>query len=203
MSNIKNHAESELNLLCKISGTDIEDRPLVEEFIPEMLLLIDKFGNSGQSGGSAPYTANAICNTLRKLMLFEPISPISGIDEEWMEVSNEVYQNKRCGSIFKQSINGTPYYLDAIVWQGEDDWDSFTGTVCGISSRQYIKKFPFKPKTFRINLRRELYDTNNPKHINGEVISCGPGDMIYFLKDKNELNEVWEYYDKYNNLKNG
>ena len=113
------------------------------------------------------------------------------------------YDLNVCSSIFKRGLEGIPYYLEAIVWHGEDDWDSFTGTICGISSRQYIKKFPFKPKTFRINLRRELYDAKNPEHIGGEVISCGPGNMIYFLKDKNELNEVWEYYNKYNtNLKN-
>ena len=105
MSNTKNFAERELDILVK-SNTDPENRPIIEAFIPEILALVDKFGNSGQSGGSAPYTASALSSAIKKLCMQEPICPITGIDEEWVDVSELcdgkiVYQNRRCSALFK------------------------------------------------------------------------------------------------------
>ena len=40
---------------------------LVAEFVPEIEALVDKFNHSGQSGFSAPYTAGAIVDTLKKM----------------------------------------------------------------------------------------------------------------------------------------
>lgn len=198
-SNAYKHAKSELDLLCNSNTTC--DRPIIEEFQKEILTLVDKFGKSGQSGGSAPYTAHAISMAIKKLCMFETISPITGNDDEWNVIEQErddiKYQNKRNSAIFKDS-NNNAYYLNAIIWQGEDDFDSFTGYMFGIGSAHYIKSFPFIPKTFRINLKRELY---NPQ-IHGEnvenVISCGSGDYIYFIKDEKELDQVWNYYNKRN-----
>ena len=193
-------AKDELDILVRSSEED--NRPIVEEFIPEILALVKKFSESGQSGGSAPYTAAAISQTVKKLCLNQPICPITGIDEEWINVTEyndkdgtEWYQNKRESSIFKDGKDGKAYYLDAIVWQGEDEFDSFIGMVENVTSRQYIKSFPFEPKTFRINVRREPY---NPKlHIDKRIVTCGSGDMVYFIKDLKQLDEVWEYYDRF------
>ncbi len=202
-SNTMRYAQQELGILCKTAGTEPDDRPVIEEFIPEMLALIDKFGNSGQSGGSAPYTANAICSTLKKLMLQKPICPITGIDEEWCNTIGDgsVYQNNRDGAIFKKGIDEKPYYLDAVVWKGDiegesgNDWDTFSGTLWGITSRQYIKSFPFTPKTFYIDVTRVPYDPSI--HPVNESVSCGTGEFVYFIKDVKQLDVVWEYYDKY------
>lgn len=85
MKNTMTHAERELDILVK-SATDPNNRPIIEEFIPEILALVRKFSNSGQSGVSAPYTASAISSAVKKLCLQEPICPITGIDEEWIDV---------------------------------------------------------------------------------------------------------------------
>lgn len=205
MSKTKTYAQHELNILCKTAGSEPDERPIIEEFIPEMLALIDKFGESGQSGGSAPYTANAICSALKKLMLQKPLCVITGIDEEWCDMSNygdkgTNYQNNRCSALFKNS-DGRAWYLDAIVWRGDTEgesgntWDTFTGSIWGHTSRQYVKSFPFEPKTFYVDVHRVPYDPTI--HPVSESVSCGDGDYVYFIKDKKQLEEVYEYYDKF------
>lgn len=187
------HAQKELDILVKSAEAD--NRPIIEPFIPEILALVKKFGESGQSGGSAPYTASAISQAVKHLCLQEPICPITGTDEEWMNsIDKEYYQNLRLSSIFKEGKEGRPYFLDAIVWQGEDDYDTFTGTVNGISSRQYIKSFPFTPKTFYIDVFR---DFNIEGLENKDIIETGLGKYTYKFKDENQLKEVFEYYDRY------
>lgn len=188
MTNTYNHAEIEFDILSK-SATDPENRPVIEEFREEILALCEKFGNSGQSGGSAPYVAKVLASAIEKLCLFEPISPITGLDEEWMLVSSditggkEIYQNIRCGAIFKEGKDSKPYYLDALVlidtkgygWSGSATMPDGSTIRC----RQYIKEFPFTPKTFKINI------------IDKEV---APDDWEFVLEDTTQLDEVYEYY---------
>ena len=61
---IETDAEKELDILIK---TTID--AIIRDFIPEILALCEKFGESGQSGGSAPYTAKAISQAVEKLCL--------------------------------------------------------------------------------------------------------------------------------------
>ncbi len=217
MTNTQSFAVRELDILSKTWGMDHnpDDKPVILEFRDEILALCEAFGNSGQSGGSAPYTAGAICSALKHLMLQEPIAPITSIEEEWMNCgdrgatdidSSQVWQNTRCGTLFKDSniSNGDPYYLDAIVWKGDtegesgNNWDTFTGTVEGIKSRQFLKGFPFTPKTFYIDCTRVPYDP--AVHSEKDAISCGDGEYIYLIKDRQQLEKVWKYYRKPPNL---
>lgn len=196
------YAERELEVLSK-SATDPNNRPVIEEFSKEIVALCEAFGNSGQSGGSAPYTATALSKAIKKLCLQEPICPITGISEEWIEVGKGIFQNNRCSAVFKY-LEDKAYYLDAIVWKGDtwnedktsNDWDTFSGIIEGITSRQFIKSFPFTPKTFYIDVTRIKF---NPKlHKTSDAVSTGlDGDVVYFLKDKRQLKDVWKYYDKY------
>jgi hypothetical protein len=82
MTNTQRYAQRELDILVKSASVD--DRPIIEEFIPEILALCEKFGKSGQSGGSAPYTATALSHAIKKLCLQESICPITGIEDEWI-----------------------------------------------------------------------------------------------------------------------
>lgn len=194
MTNTQSHAKRELDILIKTTPDAI-----IKDFIPEILAICEAFGNSGQSGGSAPYTASALSDAIKKLCLQKPICPITGIDEEWNSCSDmgdtdDMYQNNRSSNIFKKGKNGRPYFLDAIVWQGEDDYDTFTGTINGITSRQYIKSFPFKPKTFYIDVVRDFNVEGIPEK---EIIETGLGKYIYKIKDEAQLKEVFDYYDKF------
>jgi len=194
MSNTRSFAERELDILVK-SNTDPENRPIIEEFIPEILALCEKFGRSGQSGGSAPYTAQALSSAVKKLCMQEPICPITGIDEEWVDVSSygdgePMWQNCRCSGLFKDE-KGESMYVDAIVkkTQKGDTWsgsfwlnkkDYLTGNKdLMISNAQYVKEFPFIPKTFYIDVIEE---------------EVALDDWEMYLKDKSQLDEVFEYY---------
>lgn len=117
----------------------------------QVLELLDLFSAHGHSGFSAPYAIKLF----KTLASFEPIGGISGADNEWEDIDEEigktVYQNKRLSSVFKRGKDGKPYFMYAIVWR-EKDGDSFTGMVEGIKSSQEIKSFPFVPKSFYIDV---------------------------------------------------
>lgn len=185
------HAERELDILHKIIPDNV-----VMEFRPEILALCNKFGNSGQSGGSAPQIARAISQAVEKLCLQETIAPLTGEADEWScgHMNSTACQNRREGTVFKESKNSRAYYLDAIIFRGAP-WDQFSGTVEGICSRQFIKSFPFTPKKFYIDVYREEY--NPVKHAGKKVVTCGPGDMVYFIKDWSQVEKVFEYYDEF------
>lgn len=160
----------------------------IQENVFELLRVFQK---QGHSGSSAPYVANLF----KKLALFETITPIQGVDEEWGEVFDEkngTVQNNRENALFKDK-NGA-YYLDAIVWRDKENCDTFCGTVENISSRCFIRSFPFTPKTFYIDVYRESYDEK--RHSNYHEDEKGI-KTAYVIKDESQLNEVWEYYKKH------
>lgn len=192
MSQTREHAERELKLLLEYSTT--KDRPVVEEFIPEILALCEKFGNSGQSSGSAPFVAAAITDTLGKLLMREPLLPLIGDESEWMlvaypgssdaEVGKPMYQNLRNASVFKVGEEGMPYFLDAIIWRGPEEHDTFNGKAATqdgkiYSSHQYFR-MPFAPKTIYV-----------------DVLEMGEGfPADYLIRFPQQLDEVWKYYIK-------
>lgn len=195
------HAEFELDLLEKKV-----EKAIVAPFRDEILQLVNKVFSSGQSGGSIPYTASAVSDTVKKLLNQQNLYPITGEDWEWNDMSeyndNKLkYQNNRLPSIFKGEDN-KPYYLDAIVFQGEEEWDTFTsnGSVTlkdgsKLTSRQYIKEFPFTPKTFYIDVISHRYDKIKET---GELVPNPEGDWWeHDVKDESQLKEVFEYYDKF------
>lgn len=189
LSNTARHAKRELGILT----TTVEDATLAP-FVPELISLADKFGKVGLSGGSAPFTAMALAQAIEKLCLQEPICAITGVDDEWNDMSEytggeEIYQNNRCGALFKLGKEGQPYYLDAVIvkTQNGQTYSSNYGALCKdgskIYSRQYIKAFPFKPKTFYIDV------------IEKEVAK---DDFVFHIKDERQLKKVFNYYDRYN-----
>lgn len=100
--------------------------------------------------------------------------------------SDVLCHNNRCGAVFK-GINGRAWYLDAIVWKDQDG-NTFTVSAktdsgATILSRQYVKKYPFEPKTFYINVVRK---------------EVAPDDYEYIVRDERHLNRVFKYYDPFN-----
>lgn len=163
MSNLINHAKTELEM----AGLFDSEKDFYGGHTGKAVLeLIECFSNQGHSGMSA----SIVIDLFSRLADFKPINPITGAEEEWCDLGDGKYQNKRCFSVFKEDGN-SPYYLDAIVWR-ESDGSCFTGTVQDITSRQFIK-LPFFPKTFYIDIN------DNREIINME-----------------KLEDVFEYYDK-------
>ena len=203
MTNTQKHAKRELDILA----ATVPDA-IITPFAKEILALCEKFGKSGQSGGSAPYTATAISKAVKNLLLQEPICDVTGHESEWNDVSeacggNVTYQNNRCSAMFKDGIESKAHYLDAIVWKGEEEYDTFTGSVYIndkdfelISSKQFVK-FPFKPKTFYIDVVRVPISKEEAEQRDLHYIEDGNSECYYtILKDSNQLEKVFKYYDK-------
>ena len=203
MTNIQKFAQQELDILA----ATVPDA-IVTPFAKEILALCEAFGNSGQSGGSAPYTASAISQAVKKLLLHEPICDVTGHENEWVDVSeayggNKTYQNNRCSALFKDGIENKAHYLDAIVWKGVEEYDTFTGGVYiddkdfeFIRSSQFVK-FPFKPKTFYIDVVRVPISKEEAEQRDLHYIEDRFGECYYtILKDPKQLDEVFKYYDK-------
>lgn len=150
-SNSVKKAQLEFDLLA-------EDA-VVKEFESEILALVDKFGLSGQSGGSAPFVSRMISNVVEKLCMQQPIGPITGDESEWcldvfenQKTGKSVDQNKRCTSIFREHVDGVHkhYYNEAIIFQDEQE-SAFTGRVGRYSSSLKIN-FPFNPKSHYVDV---------------------------------------------------
>lgn len=196
MNNSQSHAKKELEILAKVVPDAI-----VTPFAKEIIALCEAFGRSGQSGGSAPYTALAISDAVKTLMMFETIAPLTGEDDEWNDITeingNEpLLQNVRDSRVFKDGKGGRAWFLDAIVFDG-DIGGRFTGNGSVmlrdevLSSRQFIKSFPFKPKTFYVDVvdYRWKDKEETTLDVNGDW-------WTHSIKDENQLKEVFEYYDK-------
>ena len=152
MSNLLKHAERELKLI----GYDDKDEydKMAKDAILELIKTFTKQKHSG-------FSANYVSNIFHKLANYEVLSPLTGNDDEWTDVSDMsgemMFQNNRDSRVFKNK-NGV-FFINAIVWQEtiNDDVNHFTNK----DSRRYIKSFPFTPKTFyvKVDKERNVLDT--------------------------------------------
>ena len=73
------------------------------------------FSLGGHSGGSA----SIVIPWIEKALSWEPVAPLTGEDDEWVDRSDEtgypLWQNKRCSRVFKKS-DGTAYDVSGIVF---------------------------------------------------------------------------------------
>ena len=113
-----------------------------------ILHMVEEFAKEGHSGFSASYAIEC----LEKLLRYEPLSPLTGEDSEWLDVSaygdNPCWQNKRCSRVFKEA-DGKAYDIDGFVfwsWVTDEEGNKFKNHYTNKSSRRYIE-FPYTPKT--------------------------------------------------------
>lgn len=128
-SALRLHAEHELALIGDA------DEPMQREINKCLLKLVDVFDAQGHSGSSGAYTISA----LKRLLAFEPLTPLQGTEEEWLECADGLFQNKRCGRVFRS--NGQAYDIEGIVFREPSgtcytSWRSRTPVV-----------FPYTPTT--------------------------------------------------------
>lgn len=162
MSNYKTHAMNEFRAAGWIDSEDNYTDEMQELMCNHVLALLDVFADEGHSGSTAPYAIDLFS----KLAKFEPIVPLTGEEWEWINMSNlsggEVYQNKRCGAVFKASncFNGQPYYLDGkVFWEwckSNEDGEMFKSYFTNQDSRVPIE-FPYIPKTEYVFRSTEQY----------------------------------------------
>lgn len=101
--------------------------------------LIEKFAEEGHSGMSA----NIAINVFERVARFEPLTPLTGADDEWVESMPGTFQNVRCPHVFKE--NGEAYDIDGRIFREPDG-------SC------YTKKDSRVPVTFPYTPRREYVD---------------------------------------------
>jgi len=109
-------AENELARL----GND-EEQSAMNKHILEM---VHTFSEEGHSGFSAMYAIRV----LERLLRFLPLSAIEDTPEDWNEVSNGIFQHKRCSHIFKDKdrFNGQAYNIEARVFSDDNGKTWFT-----------------------------------------------------------------------------
>ena len=174
---------------------------IIIPFRKEITALVKAFGNSGQSGGSAPFTASAIAQAVENLCLHKPLFGLTLEDDEWIDQSLamggvETYQNIRLSSVFKEGKDGRSYYLDAIVFKDQHGFSFTSGSVQladgkTVGSAQYIKELPFKPKTFYVDvISTEWADKEETRQ------EVGGGWWTSVVKDEKQLEEVFAFYDR-------
>lgn len=150
-SNLVHHALTEI-LIAYREDCDVLDGVMV----PDVIHSVEWFSEQGHSGGSAPYGAAKLCkgveeicgkkqaDVVRKLLNFEPLTPLTGADEEWFvhDAHGMYAQNKRYGRVFKDK-DGRAYDIDAVVYK---DPDGSTWSAVEESKRRAVT-FPYVPKT--------------------------------------------------------
>lgn len=68
-----------------------------EEDSAVMIEILEKFFGQWDSGGAVW----AVAPVLQRLIAGKCLSPLTGDDDEWTEVGDGVFQNKRISSVFK------------------------------------------------------------------------------------------------------
>lgn len=131
MGNMTDFAKSELDRIG-LGNDDRTDEDINFHMRDHILRMIEEFEKEGHSGFSASYALGL----LERLLAFKPLTPLTGEDDEWMDVYEEddgdvVYQNKRMGSVFKSKKSGA-YDIDGIVFY---DW--FTDEETGEKFKSY------------------------------------------------------------------
>src|SRR5699024_8202480 len=93
-------AERELNRIEK------DDDGMQEMMNKNILDIVKAFSEQGHSNFSATYAIQLI----ERLLSWKPITPLTGEDNEWNEVGDGMYQNKRCSTVFKKGKDSTTAY---------------------------------------------------------------------------------------------
>ena len=131
MGNLVEHAKKEFEIL---GWNDLPEDDMQTWVVENLLELLKIFSEQGHSGSSAPY----VLNLFNILARFGTIAPLTGKDDEWVEVMDGKFQNKRCSEVFKDGKNGKAYWAFGRVFK--DGKITFVGK----GSRVGIKKFPWK-----------------------------------------------------------
>ena len=114
MSDLVDYAKDELKRIGMIDSGE----PYNDIVAKAILDLIELFASQNHSGFTAAYTVNAF----KRLAMFKPLTPLTGEDNEWIEVGTGVFQNKRYSAVFKDK-DGTAYNIEGKVFTDDgENW---------------------------------------------------------------------------------
>jgi hypothetical protein len=134
MSNLVEFAKSEL-ALAGLFDKDSDYGGMMGDVVLKMIEQFSEDGHSGMSAGMA-------ISLFEKLARYEPLTPITGEDDEWFNVSEAsgetMFQNKRCSHVFKGG-DGKAYDIDGRIFREPNG-----ACYANRESRIYVT-FPYTP----------------------------------------------------------
>lgn len=118
MNNLEKHARAEFKAAGWLDETgDIKDE-MQAAICADVLDLLNLFSKQGHSGSSGSYALSMF----NRLVDFKSIAPLTGEDSEWNDTGHDVYQNKRCSTVFKDKKTGECYDIDGkVFWEWNID----------------------------------------------------------------------------------
>jgi len=136
------YAKSELN---RIGMSEDSPDDMNKAMYEHIIKMVEEFSKEGHSGYSAAYAISL----LSKLLKYNPITPLTGDDSEWMEIADQpdtgiIYQNKRHSAVFKDNT-GSYDIGGKVFWEWYTDPESgetFKTYFTNRDSRVYIT-FPY------------------------------------------------------------
>lgn len=114
MSNLTQHAKSELER----AGLFDKDADYGGAHAKAVMELVETFSKQGHSGMSAAITLSLF----DKLARFQPIGELTSDPSEWMEVAEDLWQNRRRGSSFSRDGGTTWYDIEDSSRNNGDVW---------------------------------------------------------------------------------
>lgn len=143
MSYLIEYAKRELQRIGL--GPDTSEKDENNSMYNDIMEVLKVFQSQGHSGSSAAYAAKIIY----QLMKFEPLTPLTGADDEWMDVGDNIKQNIRYSAVFKSPnrFNGQAYNVNGKVFVYPDGTCTLrlTGSATPIT-------FPYTPHTEYVNV---------------------------------------------------
>ena len=126
MSNLVQYAKDEF---ARIPLSNHEDDDMDIAMRKHVIHMVKEFSKEGHSGFSANYAISC----LKRLLAYKPLTPLTGEDDEWMEVSDDTLQNKRYCAVFKNIKTGKAYNIDGKVF-----WEWYTNEETGERFKSYF-----------------------------------------------------------------
>lgn len=132
MGNLSDYARSEMQR----AGLFDEDSDYGGMLGEAVLKMIGVFEDEGHSGASA----SMAISIFERVARFEPLTPLTGADDEWREVSPGGSQNVRCSHVFKDGRDGPAYDIEGCIFREPNG-------VCFTSAESRVPvTFPYIPK---------------------------------------------------------
>lgn len=135
--NLFAHAEHELP---KADGDEMQ--ALMNAQLKELILVFSTHGHSG-------FSASWARQCLDKLLAYQPLGPLTGEDSEWNEIEPGVFQNNRCGHVFRRAdrFDGQAYDLNGKVFREPSG-------ACYIGKDSMVPiVFPYTPTTVYVDVK--------------------------------------------------
>jgi hypothetical protein len=156
-SNLYRHAKHELQALGMTADAEEESNRWMYN---DIMNLMEVFASQGHTG----FTAHYCINIFEKLAKYKVLTPLTGEDFEWNEVTDSdngatLYQNNRSSDVFKRVFpDGTSeaYYVDGKIFR-EPNGSCYTGT----KSRVYITEWPYTPSSIYVDVDEDGNELQN------------------------------------------